>query len=40
METYFDTSEDFVSRYAALSEIYTSVFSFLVAVCVIAALDK
>ena len=40
MENYFDYSEEFVNNYSSFSEIYSSVFSFMIFMCLISTFDK
>ncbi|XP_014469192.1 PREDICTED: uncharacterized protein LOC106741572 [Dinoponera quadriceps] len=40
LRVFFSTSMDFVSSYSVFSEVYTNVFSFLIALCVISVFDK
>lgn len=37
---FFNTSMEFISKYSIFSEIYTNIFSFLIALCVISIFDK
>ncbi|GAB1859870.1 hypothetical protein CAJAP_01108 [Camponotus japonicus] len=37
---FFNTSMEFISNYSAFSEVYTNIFSFLIALCVISIFDK
>ncbi|KAL0118980.1 hypothetical protein PUN28_009542 [Cardiocondyla obscurior] len=37
---FFNSSSEFTSSYSAFSEMYTTIFSFLVALCIISIFDK
>ncbi|XP_072747673.1 uncharacterized protein [Anoplolepis gracilipes] len=37
---FFNTSMEFLSNYSSFSEVYTNMFSFLIALCVISIFDK
>ncbi|KYN00665.1 PREDICTED: uncharacterized protein LOC108775679 [Cyphomyrmex costatus] len=40
VHVFFNTSMEFISNYSIFSEIYTNIFSFLVALCIISIFDK
>ncbi|XP_011868183.1 PREDICTED: uncharacterized protein LOC105562175 isoform X1 [Vollenhovia emeryi] len=40
IHVFFNTSMEFMSDYSVFSEMYTNIFSFLVALCVISIFDK
>ncbi|CAK9819597.1 Transmembrane protein 237 [Anthophora plagiata] len=40
IHVFFNTSMEFIARYSVISEIYTSIFSFLVIMCIISMFDK
>lgn len=37
---FFNASMEFISKYSIFSEVYTNIFSFLIALCVISIFDK
>lgn len=37
---FFNASVEFIASYSTFSEVYTNIFSFLIALCVISILDK
>ncbi|CAK9825881.1 Transmembrane protein 237 [Anthophora retusa] len=40
IHVFFNASTEFIARYSVISEIYTSIFSFLVIMCIISIFDK
>lgn len=40
LHIFFDTSMEFVAEYSMISEIYSSIFSLLVTLCIVSSLDK
>nr|XP_031834767.1 uncharacterized protein LOC116427954 [Nomia melanderi] len=40
LQVFFDASVEFVEGHSTICEIYTNIFSFLVTLCIVSALDK
>ncbi|KOC66898.1 Transmembrane protein 237 [Habropoda laboriosa] len=40
INVFFNTSMEFIVKYSVISEIYTSIFSFLLIVCIVSTFDK